>query len=994
MQTTDGSFIPENYELVRPISEGAFGRVLHIRHKGTKKEFALKLLPTITEIDKKRARREVEQMKRFSHPRIVGFYDSIETEAWHGIIMELGSRNLKDLICEYEERGERIPLDVVVLICNDIVEGLKFMHTHPSGPTAHGDLKPENVLLTVDNRAILCDLGAADEEGVMLSHSAREIGTYEYNSPERLKGDETHATPQSDIWSVGVILHRMLTGCRLFTGSTLWKMSSEITDFTPTELASTIPVEFRDVLIRLLDPKPFLRLQSSQIVDGCLFERMLGPVTPLSRMRGTINQRQTKRIDDLTHCRFESEEEQWGFVPSSLRLIATACPKMLVRRWTESLDGPHFTCNMVQIPFLSSVRIGDLATICDLGKHFLVGRLFLDPMKTFAEEGFIHIAKLSTFPAFEGDPIFIEGTDGYPIPIDTSTLKDDEGLSGIINALSQFMDCQYGDFDLKNDNNDDLDITKSWKENNIEPWSIIRVVFPSDFFTFRLFVKTVTNKRLALQVWRYGRIIDLKRQIEEKEGIPITDQHTLCSELLNQHSSDSAPLLLFLVPAQLHLDPFHTEVTTADMIILDGMTQQKPMFSLPHSLAVDDADLFNSVAGVYTEGRRILYLIWLRHNDEILQHTTSQIWEENRHQITDSLHNWIRHCLLRLDTEHKEKDNLWHSQSLQMTKHKLLSNDPEVQRLDMNETTLRDYFIADVAAHLYTLLPFDITPTDIDGFIEEEEERAHAKPGSDLQCKEKGDNLRMKLMVLQMLAEYETRLPHFGMHLPPQFQTQHYPTQNPQPLSPISAYHDPCPLWDFESVQSLMQNQEEIRAAQEQLIRRLRRTMALLQLSDFQPIISTDGSERVSVSSLLVQTPTNPFTYNILTPDLLQWCVARQAVWQNHTIMERHQPRHAHLVPCHSHCHPIAKIVASGFPIFVTFHHHDRYIPSLTHNRDSSTMDLRGEPRPLVIGGRMQVLTQTYFLCSSPTALSHDFSTIFDPRRFVSFPSHIHGGVT
>ncbi|KAK2963586.1 putative Protein kinase domain containing protein [Blattamonas nauphoetae] len=178
----------------------------------TKKEFALKILPTITEIDKKRARREVEQMKRFSHPRIVGFHDSIETEAWHGIIMELGSRNLKDLICEYEERGERIPLDVVVLICNDIVEGLKFMHTHPSGPTAHGDLKPENVLLSVDNRAILCDLGAADEEGVMLSHSAGEIGTYEYNSPERLDDDKMRGTPQSDMWSVGVILHRMVTG--------------------------------------------------------------------------------------------------------------------------------------------------------------------------------------------------------------------------------------------------------------------------------------------------------------------------------------------------------------------------------------------------------------------------------------------------------------------------------------------------------------------------------------------------------------------------------------------------------------------------------------------------------------------------------------------------------------------------------------------------------------------------------------------------------------
>ncbi|KAK2963583.1 putative Calcineurin-like phosphoesterase [Blattamonas nauphoetae] len=387
-----------------------------------------------------------------------------------------------------------------------------------------------------------------------------------------------------------------------------------------------------------------------------------------------------------------------------------------------------------------------------------------------------------------------------------------------------------------------------------------------------------------------------------------------------------------------------------------------------------------------------LYLIWLRHNEEIAFDTNNQIWEENRQRVRESVNAWFRYCLVKLSEENREHFNLWLSPSLQMTTLQLLSDDPEVQRLDMNETTLRDYFIADVAAHLYTLLPFDITPTDIDGFIEEEEERAHAKPGSDLQCKEKGDNLRMKLMVLQMLAEYETRLSLFGMHLQPKFQTENFPNQNLPQHSPISENHNPCPLWDFESVQSLIQNQEEIHTAQGQLIRRLRRTMALLNLSPYGPILSSDGSENSSVSSLLVQTPTNPFTDNIITPDLLRWCVTRKAVWQNHTIMERHQPRHAHLVPCHSHCHPVAKIVASGFPIYATFHHHDRYIPSLTHNRDCQEMNLPVEPRPLVLSGKTQVLTQTYFLCSSPTSLTNGISTIFDPRRFVSFPSHIHGG--
>ncbi|KAK2949016.1 putative Calcineurin-like phosphoesterase [Blattamonas nauphoetae] len=388
-----------------------------------------------------------------------------------------------------------------------------------------------------------------------------------------------------------------------------------------------------------------------------------------------------------------------------------------------------------------------------------------------------------------------------------------------------------------------------------------------------------------------------------------------------------------------------------------------------------------------------LYVLWLRHNEEIASDTNNQIWEENRLRITQSLHTWIRHCLIKLDNENKDKYSVWISPTLQSSSLEVEFTENKEEWAHVSKQTMRDYFVVDVAAHLYTLLPFDITPADIDGFIEEEEERTLAEPGSFLQFKEKGDNFRMKLVILQMLAEYETRLPLFGMHLPTKFQTEHYPAQNPPVLSPITANHNPCLLWDLGNVMASMRNQEEVHAAREQLIRRLKRTMNLLQLADFQPIFSSsDGSERASVSSLLVQTPTNPFTDNLFTPDIFRWCVARKAVWQNNTIMERHQPRHAPLVPCHSHCLPVAKIVASGFPIYATFHHHNRYVPSLTHNRDCQALDLPVEPRPLILDGRQQVLTQTYFLCSSPTALSRGFSTIFDPRRFVSFPSHIHGG--
>ncbi|KAK2960697.1 putative Cyclin-dependent kinase 2 [Blattamonas nauphoetae] len=527
MTTPNGSFIPENYELVRPINEGTFGRVLHIRHQETKKEFALKILPMITDTDKKRARREVELMKRFSHPRIVGFHDSIETEAWHGIIMELGSRNLKDLISEYKERGERIPLDVVVLICNDIVEGLKFMHTHPSGSTAHGDLKPENVLLTVDNRAILCDLGAADEEGAMMSHSSREIGTYEYNAPERLDDDKMRGTPESDIWSVGVILHRMVTGRRLFPGTTLASLIPEISRFNGAELTSQLPVEIRDVLIRLLDPNPSLRIQSSQIVDEYIFERMLGPATSLLRLRNTIIQRQAQRIDDLTHFRFESEEEKWTFVSKSLHALATTHSTMTVRRWKKSSDDPPFDYDIVQIPFHPSFLIEDLATVYRLGQHFLADRRLLDAEQTFAEEGITPSTTLWTFPAFKGDPLFVEIPSGTVVPIYLVFLHEIP-LSVIMEQIPSSLFHKSTPFTIQNDENRQLDLEKSWKEQNIKPFSILHVqLLPPSRESFQIFIRDLTNKSITIKVRDSDTIYSLKKIFEAKEGIPPDQQRML-----------------------------------------------------------------------------------------------------------------------------------------------------------------------------------------------------------------------------------------------------------------------------------------------------------------------------------------------------------------------------------------------------------------------------------------------------------------------------------
>ncbi|KAK2948496.1 putative Stk1 family PASTA domain-containing Ser/Thr kinase [Blattamonas nauphoetae] len=305
--------IPPGYTLVRPISEGALDQVVEIKELSTGKSYALKLIPRLTEADQTRAEREVSLLEGFRHARIVGFHESVAMETYHGIVMDLGKRNLKDLMLDFESRNELIPLEVAVQISMDIAEGLCVMHTHTTHPMAHGDLKPENVLLTDDDHAMLClrfyrcvkqtyktcDLGAADASGVNVTRSASSMGTFEYNSPERLDDTDQKGTPASGIWSLGVMLHRMVTGRSLFESESLSTMIRAIADFNESKISTSLPPAVRAVLVRLLDPNPDSRPTSTELFKDRLLERMLGPETPLSKMKDRQIQLLEKKLADL-----------------------------------------------------------------------------------------------------------------------------------------------------------------------------------------------------------------------------------------------------------------------------------------------------------------------------------------------------------------------------------------------------------------------------------------------------------------------------------------------------------------------------------------------------------------------------------------------------------------------------------------------------------------------------------------------------------------------
>ncbi|KAK2955352.1 putative Protein kinase domain containing protein [Blattamonas nauphoetae] len=118
----------------------------------------------------------------------------------------------------------------------EISSALCFLHNHQTERTSHGDVKMENILLFEHNHAKLCDLGAAESEDVS---TTRGVMSLLYVSPERLADETGRATPASDVWSLGIVLHWLLFGEPPFKSQNTMKLLREIESFKATDIRNS-----------------------------------------------------------------------------------------------------------------------------------------------------------------------------------------------------------------------------------------------------------------------------------------------------------------------------------------------------------------------------------------------------------------------------------------------------------------------------------------------------------------------------------------------------------------------------------------------------------------------------------------------------------------------------------------------------------------------------------------------------------------------------------
>jgi tRNA A-37 threonylcarbamoyl transferase component Bud32 len=195
------------YRVVSRIGSGAMGDVYEVEDSVLLRRAALKLIRELPWDDNHRARfeREVRAVARLNHPHIVPIYDAGREEGRSYFVMELAAGG---------SLHDRIPRNgwgaaTAVAYAFAIADALAAAH---DAGIIHRDVKPENILVASDGRLKLADFGVARmvTPGSTAAGSATSaVGTEPYMAPEVREG---RADARSDIYSLGVVLCRMLTG--------------------------------------------------------------------------------------------------------------------------------------------------------------------------------------------------------------------------------------------------------------------------------------------------------------------------------------------------------------------------------------------------------------------------------------------------------------------------------------------------------------------------------------------------------------------------------------------------------------------------------------------------------------------------------------------------------------------------------------------------------------------------------------------------------------
>jgi len=290
------------YLLVDRVAIGGMAEVFAAVRAGdpSGRPFAIKrILPLVAEDDDlvRMFLDEARLLAQLEHPAIPSVHELGRADTGYFMAMDyVPGRDLRALIHRTGQAGERLPIALAAHVAARVADALDHAHRRRGAKgdelrVVHRDVSPANVLLGWDGRVRIVDFGIALASFRAGPGSAVLRGKFGYMSPEMVRG--LPVDRRSDVFSLGVVLHEMLTGDRLFTGPselTVMEMVRSASVPPPSERNPVVPRALDEVVLRALAREPEGRFGwASELRDALLpFARGAGPhdPEPLARAMG------------------------------------------------------------------------------------------------------------------------------------------------------------------------------------------------------------------------------------------------------------------------------------------------------------------------------------------------------------------------------------------------------------------------------------------------------------------------------------------------------------------------------------------------------------------------------------------------------------------------------------------------------------------------------------------------------------------------------------